>query len=284
MQSEFSNIKAIAFDLDFTMLNSEMKLSARSEQALAEVRDKGIALIPVSGRAFSTLPDCIRRLPGVCSTVTSNGVAVYDIRTDKRIHQCLLRAGDVRAIMRSVGSFFLEGQITYEAFVNGTAWASADYIKNPTAFGVPREMVSYVQQTRKLNQYIIDFIFEYANEMDSLDLLLKDAGLYRMIENTIRRSVDSIHITSSVPHRMEISHADATKSSGLRYVLDLLQIAPEDCLALGDGDNDASILACAGIGVAMKNGTETCKNSADYVTEFCSDEDGAAAFLETYLL
>ena len=76
--------------------------------------------------------------------------------------------------MRSVGNFFLEGQITYEAFVDGAAHAAADYVTSPTRFGVPKSAVSYIQQTRRPNRYIIDFIFENAGKMDSLDLILKE--------------------------------------------------------------------------------------------------------------
>ncbi|MCD7921951.1 MAG: HAD-IIB family hydrolase [Clostridiales bacterium] len=284
MQSDFSKIKAVAFDLDSTILNDDKVLSERTRHTLTKIYEKGIALIPVSGRAYATFPACIRDQDGIRYAVTSNGAAIYDIRTEERVHQCLLRAADVRTIMRSVGNFFLEGQITYEAFVDGTAYASADYVQNPARFGVSLDNVSYVRQTRKPNRYIIDFIFEHAKVLDSLDLVLKDAGLYRMIENTIRRSVPDVHITSAVPYRIEISHADANKASGLSHALKLLQIAPEECLALGDGDNDAPMLTCAGIGVALKNATETCKNSADHVTEYSSSEDGASIFLEKYLL
>lgn len=284
MSSDFSKIKAVAFDLDSTILNDDKILSGRTQSTLTRIQEKGIALIPVSGRAYATFPACIREQNGVCYAVTSNGAAIYDIRTETRIHEELLRAADVRSIMRSVGNFFLEGQITYEAFVRGAAYASADYVQNPSRFGVPQDAVSYVRQTRKPDRYIIDFIFEHANNLDSLDLVLKDAGLYRMIENTIRRSVPDVHITSAVPYRIEISHANATKASGLSHVLDLLQISPEECLALGDGDNDAPMLSFVGTGVALQNATETCKSSAQYITEFDSANDGAAMFLEKYLL
>ncbi|MCD7981662.1 MAG: HAD-IIB family hydrolase [Clostridiales bacterium] len=284
MQVDFSKIRCIAFDLDDTILNAGRELSERTADVLRRAAESGIALVPVSGRPFGSYPACIRELDGISCAVTSNGAAVYDMRSGERIHQWLMKPADVRAIMRSVGNYFLEGQITYEAFVDGVAYASADYVGNPARFGVPQSAVPYIQQTRRPNRFIIDFIFEHAKEMDSLDIVLKEPGMYRMIENTIRRSVDHIHITSAVPYRMEISDGDSGKAAGLAWVLDRLQIRPEETIALGDGENDAEMLAFAGCGVALKNAAEACRDRADYITERIADEDGAAEFLESHLL
>lgn len=283
-REEFSKIRCIAFDLDDTILNREKELPARTSDALQAARERGIALVPVSGRAFASYPDCIRNLEGVRYAVVSNGAAVYDMATGERVHQWLLNAGDVRAIMSGLGHFFLEGQVAYEAVVDGVAHAAADYVREPSRFGVPRDMASYIQQTRRPERYIIDFIYENAKNLDAMDVILKDAGLYRMVANTIRRSVENIHLTSSVPFRLELSNEAAGKTAGLAYVLEQLQISPEETIAFGDGDNDAGMIGSVGIGVAMKNASESCRESAAYVTEKTAYEDGVADFLEAYLL
>lgn len=283
MQTDFSRIKCIAFDLDDTILNEHKELSDRTKSALSRAAEAGITLVPVSGRSYDTFPACIRDLPGVSYAVTSNGAAIHDMKTGEKVHGWLMEAKDVRAIMRSVGNFFLEGQITYEAFVDGVAYASADYVANPTRFGVPRSAVSYIRQTRHPDRYIIDFIFENAKKLDSLDLILKESGMYRMIENAVKRGSENVYITSSVPYRMEISSKESGKASGLKYVLDQMGIAPEEALAFGDGDNDAQMLRFAGTGIAVKNATEDCKESADATLELTAAEDGVADYLEKNL-
>lgn len=280
MQTDFSKIKCIAFDLDDTILNNQKDLSKQTIAVLKKAKEAGIAIVPVSGRSFDTFPSCVREIEGISYAVTSNGAAIYDCKTEERIHSRLMDAKDVRAIMRGVGNFFLEGQITYEAFVDGAAYASADYVRNPKQFGVPENAVSYIRQTRRPNRFIIDFIFENAKKMDSLDLVLKEPGLYRMIENTVKRSAENVYITSSVPYRMEISSSESTKASGLAYVLEQLGISPEETMAFGDGDNDAQMLKFSGIGVAVKNATESCKENADVVLELSGSENGVADFLE----
>ncbi len=284
MNTDFSNIKCIAFDLDNTVVNGGADLSERTRAALAAAQEKGIALLPVSGRAYSSLPDWIREMEGISYAVTSNGAAIYEMRSGTRVMQWLMSAGSVRSIMKSAGSFFLEGQISYEAFIDGTAYAAEDYIDHPTIYGIPQSAASYIRETRRPVRFIIDFIFEHAGELDSLDLILKDPYLYGMVESTIRRGTEDIYITSSLPYRMEISNPDSGKAPGMNYVLELLSVSPEETLAFGDGDSDAAMLAAAGFGVALKNATDSCRAGADFVTDLAADEDGVAEFLEKNIL
>ena len=60
------------------------------------------------------------------------------------------------------------------------------------------------------------------------------------------------------------------------------QIVPENVMAIGDHDNDVSMIAAAGWGVAMGNATEACKEKADWVTAD-NDHDGAALAIQKIL-
>lgn len=68
------------------------------------------------------------------------------------------------------------------------------------------------------------------------------------------------------------------KAMGAEKVLAAYGLPREACAAFGDGGNDKSLIAFAGIGIAMGNATDDVKACADYVTTPCS-EDGVAAAL-----
>ena len=54
---------------------------------------------------------------------------------------------------------------------------------------------------------------------------------------------------------------------GVRAAMERYGLAPEEVMAFGDGENDITMLALAGTGVAMGNGDEAVKAMADYVTD-----------------
>ena len=59
-------------------------------------------------------------------------------------------------------------------------------------------------------------------------------------------------------------------------MLDHLGLDREELGAFGDGDNDAELLAFAGIGIAVENASRKCKDAADYIT--LSNEDCGVAY------
>ena len=72
------------------------------------------------------------------------------------------------------------------------------------------------------------------------------------------------------------------KAKALDAVLSPMGYSPEELIAFGDGQNDASMLAYAGRGVAMANGVEELKEKADEVTA-SNDEDGIGIVIERIL-
>jgi Cof subfamily protein (haloacid dehalogenase superfamily) len=80
-------------------------------------------------------------------------------------------------------------------------------------------------------------------------------------------------------YAVDIMPEGSDKSKGLLALLDYMHIKPENCLALGDGNNDVEVLQFAGIGVAMGNACQACKDAADFVTDDI-DKDGWANALK----
>ena len=54
-------------------------------------------------------------------------------------------------------------------------------------------------------------------------------------------------------------------------------------MAIGDNENDLSMIEFAGIGVAMDNATKNIKKAANIQTA-SNDQDGVAAVIEKFIL
>lgn len=272
------SIKCVALDLDRTTLDGKGRLSEKNRQALIQAIENGIHIIVASGRAFDTLPDDILGLPGIEYAVTGNGAAMYHVPTGKCLHKYMLLEKDVQAIMDATAS----EPVTYEAFIDGTAYAGREYVNDPASFGATPQAVEYVRTTRHLVSDIRSFISENRRRMDSMDIIVGEEKKKDEVWELVEKCADEIYITSSIKQLIEISHRDAGKHSGVKYFMDLLGLRREEIAAFGDADNDVDMLSFVGCGIAMENASKKCKAAADYVTRH-HDEDGVAYGLREIL-
>lgn len=81
----------------------------------------------------------------------------------------------------------------------------------------------------------------------------------------------------------EISIKGITKATGLKKIATYLNKSIEDTIAIGDSLNDLDILQEAGLSICMGNGTDECKEIADFTTKHISD-DGLAYALKHFNL
>ena len=82
---------------------------------------------------------------------------------------------------------------------------------------------------------------------------------------------------------LEAYHKHHPKAIGLSALMTTTVVSMEETIAFGDGDNDSEMLAEAGLGVAVLNATERCKEAADLVIGDYLD-DSVADFLEKTVL
>ncbi len=176
-----------------------------------------------------------------------------------------------------------EGQpVSYEAFIDGTAYAGNDFLENPEAFGLTPQAAAYVRTTRHGVDDIVRFLHENKHRLDGMDMIVHDAALQKKVWELAAEATDEVYITSSASNLVEIADRNAGKKAGLVFFTELLGLRREETAAFGDGDNDIEMIRYAGCGIAMGNASEACKKAADYITGH-HDEDGLAEGLRDIL-
>ena len=266
------DLKCIALDLDRTTLNARGILSEGNRRALETAIAQGVHIIIASGRPFAALPKDVLAVPGIEYAITSNGAAVYHIPSGKRIHSYAMDPASVREILRLTA----EEPVVYETFVDGVAHMDSALMENPAAYGFgDPHSIAYLKETRTAQENILGFIEEHICELDSLDLIFWDRAVAKRITETLQKQVPDIYSTSTIWPLLELSHRDAGKHSGVRFIAEHLNLSPTQIAAFGDGDNDIEMLQYVGCGVAMANASPTCLAAADRITGRF-DEDGLA--------
>ena len=272
------DIKCIALDLDRTTLNAQGKLSKANEEAIRKAVAKGIHVCIASGRAFDTLPQDVVSIPGIEYAITSNGAAVYRIQDKQCLRSYVLTEQSVKKILELTKDF----PVTYEGFIRGTAYAAKEYIEDPVKFGATEHAVAYVQSTRHWQDDIVSFLKQHDDELDSMDIVVKDEAQKQKVIEVLKAEVEDIYITSSISQLVEISYKDAGKRSGVKFITEYLGLNPKQVAAFGDADNDIDMLEYAGCGIAMENASNGLLAVADVVT-LHHDRDGVAYALKNIL-
>lgn len=85
-------------------------------------------------------------------------------------------------------------------------------------------------------------------------------------ERFVREFSDEVDCVDGGAMIYDINLKNVSKRDGLRELLRILGISREECMAFGDSENDLEILEYAGMGIAMGDRQEACRQKADYVT------------------
>ena len=243
-------IKCIALDLDRTTLDSQGHLSGENRRAIENAVAAGVYVVVASGRSLDSLPAEITDITGIRYAITSNGAAVYDLRERKCLRQFKMTPASVEDILRhtepermkdaygeAAGMSEVEMseiEISYEAFIDGKAFAESRYVADPVRFGAMPQAISYIQGTRAPVEDMRTFICEHKSELDCIDLVVKNEDMKHKLWKNLRENVRDVYITSSVRQLLEISHRDAGKESGAKFLLEYLGLAREELAAFGD--------------------------------------------------
>ena len=77
--------RLIAFDLDGTLLDGEKHIPPENLAALYAAAERGMHIVPATGRIYPGLPEELRKLPFLRWCITINGAYVYDAEEDSAV-------------------------------------------------------------------------------------------------------------------------------------------------------------------------------------------------------
>ena len=90
---------------------------------------------------------------------------------------------------------------------------------------------------------------------------------------------DRLTVVKSSPFFVEVSPKGVSKGAGLTKLAAELQVDASEMMAIGDEQNDLSMITLAGTGVAMGNATDQVKAAAQYISAD-NDHGGVAQAIQ----
>ena len=273
------SIKLIAFDLDGTFLDNQKQCIRENMEAIRAAAERGIHIVPSSGRTYHGIPEEIRNLPFVRYGITINGGAVYDSWDDRTVYQAEIPLAEAEKIFDYMETL----PVIFDCYQNNEGWMerklydrAAQIVEDPAVLAMVRALRRPVDDFRQ-------FVRDHGTTVQKAQMMFKD--LDRRAEELERLPLKfpGYSITSSIYNNIEINAAGANKGAGLKALCEHLGIEVEEAMALGDGTNDIPMLKTAGIGVAMGNAVDEARAAADVVVG-TNEEAGVAEAIRRFCL
>ena len=269
-----ADVRIIALDLDGTLLDSGKNLSAANRAALAAAAEKGIHVVPTTGRFFGGMPESVRALPFVRYAITVNGAQVYDRATDAAIVREELPLATALAVMRYLDGF----DVIYDCYQDNWGRMTASMQERAADYAPDAHYLKMIRELRKPYPDLKAHLEEEGRDVQKIMLFARDLSVRAQIADGLKARFPELAVSASTFNNLELNSANAHKGLALKRFAEHLGLGLENCMAFGDGANDLTMIQAAGIGVAMSNACPEVLAAADYVT-LSNDEDGVAAAL-----
>ncbi|MCC8140967.1 MAG: Cof-type HAD-IIB family hydrolase [Lachnospiraceae bacterium] len=262
--------KIFFLDLDGTTLRDDKSIPEVNITAIHEALKNGHAVAIASGRPLVTAQRIAKRLDMMrkgCYLISFNGAMICDLGNGRILSD--RRMPDEYAVYL-LSEAKREGVYMHaydeEYFLTEQLCPESEFYKKTT--GTPCRVVPDLFDLTSLN----------TPKLLSVSLSGHEPLLRFQQEHLAWAEGKCVGFFSS-PEVLEYCYYKAIKEQGISFLETYLGIAHENTIAVGDAENDLSMIRSAGIGVAMNNASEEVREQADYVTTLDNNEGGVAEVL-----
>lgn len=267
-------IELIAIDMDGTLLNPAHKLTSRVKQAIAQAREKGVRIVLASGRPVSGLAPFLDEL-GI------NGDEDYCIACNGGLVQ---RMGDGHRVVEFPLSF---ADFVYVENVARELGVHFQALDGKRLYTTNRDISPYTVVDSHLSH--VPLSYRAVQDMDPgmtfIKLMMVDepAVLDEAIQRLPAELIERFAVLKSASFFLEVFDHRAGKGPSLQKLAEHLGIDRSRVMAIGDQENDLTMLRFAGTSVAMGNAIDAVKATALHETA-TNAEDGVALAIECFVM
>ncbi|MBE2183167.1 MAG: HAD family phosphatase [Anaerolineae bacterium] len=266
-----TTIRAIAVDIDGTLLNSKHKLTPEVEKALHDAAGQGVHIILATGKSRNSAIHLIKQLKLATSGIYLQGTTIYD-ESGKITHQKVLDPDLVRRV------------ITY---AEDRDFAVIAY--SGTRIMARHEDKEMRESTEKYHEPAPEVV-------GSLQAIAGTLPINKIMMIGEPRAITSLRwqlgfqlggsarlVQAGLSNMLEMLPLNSGKGPALETLLQDMNISPKEVMAIGDAENDIEMLKLVGVGIAMGQAAQMVKDAAAHITA-TNDDHGVARAIEKFVL
>lgn len=259
------NIKAVALDLDGTLLNSDHIISDENKKIINELDKKGIEIILCTGRPYKAMKRFREELGLKKPVICFNGASIVD-ENENFIFSTTLDTPTSRKLIE-IGR-------KYNVYHHG-------FIENEWLLPFFGEHAREYKERTGLQEKLVNF--DDCEELPFLKMMYiaEPEILIEIFDEIDNKLGDSVYKAFSNSNFLEVLNPKCSKAKALDFYLKSKGLDKTNLLSMGDGGNDREMLKFSKVGVVMENASEELKSEFSIIAP-SNDENGVAVFLRNF--
>jgi Cof subfamily protein (haloacid dehalogenase superfamily) len=267
-------IKLVALDLDGTLFGDDLVISTRVREAIRDAQAAGVTVVIATGRMFRSARKIAADLEIYGPIICYQGAMVADTRTG----EVLLHRTIPLDLALSVVDETKRLGLHLNLYMHDELYVEA---RNPQAeFYAKINLGLPMNEVGDLRNWLSG---QKGNEPTKLVIVTDAPQTDETLAYFSERYGKSLQVTKSHARFTEFTNKLSSKGDALRFLAERLGIDHESVMAIGDGLNDLSMIAWAGLGVAMDACPLPLREAARVICPPLA-EDGAALAIRDYVL
>lgn len=263
--------RLLACDLDGTLMGEDAIIHAPVRRALAAAQALGVAVTLATGRSFGTTLPFARDLNISLPLICHQGGHIQHPLSGEVLYQAALERDMVLRVVE---------------LARARDWHLVFYFGDDIYLDQWRYPLDFYHAMIGTDLHRVDDLAGVvaANEHAPTKFILvadKEQADRIQAELSARFGRQMI-VVRSHNFFVEGNPLGVDKGSALRRLAASLDVHQEQVMAIGDQDNDVTMIAWAGLGVAMGNGSQAARQAADWIAPPLA-EHGVAAAIARFL-
>jgi Cof subfamily protein (haloacid dehalogenase superfamily) len=265
-------IKLICCDLDGTLLNSKKEITEENKKAIKEFTNRGGHFVIATGRPLMGVYNIIKELgltKKTDTTITYNGGVIMK-NNNKEI----------------ISTTTISGKIVKEVYKESVRLGAYFHFfsdKNELFTTEPNEFTAVEERINHISAKVIDINEVSDNASYIKCMIVGPKEILDEARQKLRPELNRLAIVRSSNIFLEFQSKDVSKGIGLKFLKKYYNLSDNETMALGDEENDLSMIKEAFIGVAMENGSQVVKSCANYITD-SNESSGVGKAIIKYAL
>jgi Cof subfamily protein (haloacid dehalogenase superfamily) len=263
--------KMLVVDMDDTLLTDDHEISSENKEMLLKAQEMGVYVVLASGRPTSAMIAYANELQCDVNNsymISFNGSTIIDLKEDKVLFEHSLTKDQIHSIY----DFSKENNTHIITYLDGKIISerNSEYID--------------VESTITGLELVIVPSFKDAVTTSAVKcLLLEEPSYLKTVEPLLKAAMPDLSVCMSKPFFLEAAPFGVNKGAAVKIIAEKLNIHQSEIIAVGNAENDLSMVQYAGLGVWVDNVEDELRAFGDVVVA-SNNNHGVAEVVRRFIL